>query len=293
MPESFRGIIVGVDEVRALAASWWPERRWDTAEAHHGAFHEVLVIPGHVVARFSKRSGGTRRLAAERRTLSMLAAGGRWTIPAVLGDLRTAEDGRSGMLTSWLPGAHLGDVGWTDVADEVGALLAALASGAALRVDGVLPPTRTWCGGSAFPDIVRAELVPVLGGADGKAATAAVDRMLSTEHGSVPVHGDLGMHNILWQGSRLSGLIDFDHAAVGDPAIDVAPLLGRFGSNALAPVTDPAVLRRAMIHRATLSLQVAAAAQLVGDRQLRDAALRNFARRRAAGTPHDPDGAVV
>lgn len=82
----------------------------------------------------------------------------------------------------------------------------------------------------------------------------------------VPVHGDLGMHNILWHGadtdrrspSTISGLIDLDHAALGDPAIDVAPLLGRFGT-ALAGVVSPGLLRRAMPHRATLSLQVAAA----------------------------------
>ncbi len=110
----------------------------------------------------------------------------------------------------------------------------------------------------------------------------------------VPVHGDLGMHNILWddQGAELtiSGLIDLDHAALGDPAIDVAPLVGQFGASALADVIGPQLLHRAMLHRATLSLQVAAAAELRHDTALRDFALANFSERYRSGTLYDPDG---
>jgi hypothetical protein len=280
-----------VDDARALAGHWWPEYRWDDATAHRGAFHDVLVLPGHVVARMAKQAGASTRLAVEHRTLTRLAARGRWAIPAALGNLRTADDGRAGMLTSWLPGTHRDEVAWADVAHELAALIAALATGSVLRATGALPPPRTWCGGSAFPGIVRTDLVPLLAPADGAAAEAAVTRMLSTERGGVLVHGDLGLHNILWDDSgRVRGLIDLDHAAIGDPAIDVAPLLGRFGTTALGSVVGADVLRRAMIHRATLPLQVAAAATIVGDHRLRDTALRNFTRRRADGTLHDPDG---
>jgi Ser/Thr protein kinase RdoA (MazF antagonist) len=133
-----------------------------------------------------------------------------------------------------------------------------------------------------------------------EAARRVVGDMLAAEQtiAAVPVHGDLGMHNILWhdagaeQGSALtiSGLIDLDHAAFGDPAIDVAPLLGQFGSSALGDALSSALLSRAMLHRATLSLQVAAAAELRGDDALRDFALSNFDKRHTAGTLYDPDG---
>jgi aminoglycoside phosphotransferase (APT) family kinase protein len=85
----------------------------------------------------------------------------------------------------------------------------------------------------------------------------------------------------------ISGLIDLDHAALGDPAIDVAPLLGQFGAVALADAVSPTLMRRAMLHRATLSLQVAAAADLCGDEALRNFALSNFNKRYAAGTLYE------
>jgi hypothetical protein len=46
-----------------------------------------------------------------------------------------------------------------------------------------------------------------------------------------------------------------------------------------------------MRHRASLPLQVAAAAELTGDQHLRDHALTNFTTRLAAGTLYDPAGA--
>jgi aminoglycoside phosphotransferase (APT) family kinase protein len=176
-----------------------------------------------------------------------------------------------------------------------------VAAGEAFDAVGGLAEPRAWCGGRRFPVVVSDRLVPLLSGGDVReAAKRVVGDMLAAEETIVPVavHGDLGMHNILWhdagpgQGSAMtiSGLIDLDHAALGDPAIDVAPLLGRFGSAALGDVLSPALLSRAMLHRATLSLQVAAAAELRGDEALRDFALSNFGKRHAAGTLYDPDG---
>ena len=75
-------------------------------------------------------------------------------------------------------------------------------------------------------------------------------------------------------------------------AVDVAPLIGAYGAVAVAEMAEPALLRRALIHRATLSLQVAGAAELVGDAPLRDHALANLEARVRAGTLWDPDGSV-
>lgn len=88
----------------------------------------------------------------------------------------------------------------------------------------------------------------------------------------------------------MAGLIDLDHACVGDPAIDLAPLIGFHGLQPIRPLADPETLRRALIHRATLPLQVAAAAHLNGSYELRDHALNNFATRNARGTLFEPTG---
>jgi aminoglycoside phosphotransferase (APT) family kinase protein len=105
-------------------------------------------------------------------------------------------------------------------------------------------------------------------------------------------HGDFGPHNILWHQDRAAGLIDLDHACLGDPAIDLAPLIGCHGVQAIRPIARPDALKRAMFHRATLSLQVAAAAHLNGSYELRDHALRNFTSRNDNGTLFDPSGAT-
>jgi hypothetical protein len=276
----------------ALATGWWPDHDWSAATTHHGAFHEVLVLPGCVTARVSKRPDPRGRVAAQHRVLSLLAAAGHWVIPAILGEPRSSPDGHAGMLTTWVPGHHREDVAWPDVAGELDTLLAALAAGQVFTTNGELPAARTWCGDPDLPELVRTALVPLLPVEARGAAADAVAAVLDEERGAVPVHGDLGLHNILWTTEgRISALVDLDHAALGDPAIDVAPLLGRFGAAALSEVVEPNVLRRAMVHRATLSLQVAAAAELAGDQRLRDFALRNFATRLAAGTLHDPGGA--
>jgi Ser/Thr protein kinase RdoA (MazF antagonist) len=285
-----------------LASTWWPGYEWRAAQAHHGAFHDVLVIHGHVVARLARRGRGVARLVEEHHIFSVFAARQpRLITPRALSPVHTASQGGAGMLTSWVPGRHQTSASWPQVAQEISCLLRAVESGEAFDAADGLPEPRAWCGGQRFPEVVAHRLVPLLPDSDVRdAAHRAVLDMLTAEQTivAVPVHGDLGMHNILWHEASadrhpaltISGLIDLDHAALGDPAIDVAPLLGQFGAVALADAVSPALIRRAMLHRATLSLQVAAAADLRGDETLRNFALSNFNGRYAAGTLYDPDG---
>jgi len=282
--------------------TWWPRYPWERAQFRHGAFHDVLVIPGQVVARLGRDTGVAARMVEEHRILAVFSAGqARWPTPRPLSAVRTTRQGHAGMLTSWLPGSDHGDVGWPRVGGELTALLRSVEAREAFRASGPLGEPRRWCGGSQFPRIVTERLLPRLPTDTRAPARQAVADMLAAEQAvvPVPVHGDLGMHNILWveaeDGQRgdlaISGLIDLDHAALGDPAIDVAPLLGQFGSAALAGAITPRMLDRAKLHRATLSLQVAAAAELRDDSGLRDFALANFAKRFEDGTLYDPDGA--
>ena len=76
--------------------------------------------------------------------------------------------------------------------------------------------------------------------------------------------------------------------AVTATALDAAPLIGAFGTRQVAQIAAPAERQRAMYHRATLSLQIAAAAELAGKADLRNHALGNFVRRRDEGTLYDP-----
>jgi hypothetical protein len=284
-----------------LAQAWWPKFDWRLAEVRRGAFHEVLVLQGRAVARIAKRiPRNARRHTDKDGVLSSRRPD--WRTPRLMAPLRATADGRYGMLVDWIPGRHDDNAPWVRVARELSTLLREAEAGQLFAASGELPERRAWCGGTDFPSLVRTELSAVFAEpAVRKAAADVVDEMLDAGDGvpTGPVHGDLSMHNILWHASeepsadlRISGLIDLDHAAVADPAIDVAPLLGQFGSAVVGSVVEPETLRRAMLHRATLSLQVAASAELCHDYSLRDFALNNFTRRWNAQTLYDPDGHV-
>jgi len=66
-----------------------------------------------------------------------------------------------------------------------------------------------------------------------------------------PVHGDLTRFNQRWANDRVVGVQDWDHAALGDPAIDVAGILTSFGVQAAGDIADHDTLPRASLNRAT------------------------------------------
>ena len=46
------------------------------------------------------------------------------------------------------------------------------------------------------------------------------------------IHGDLGAEHVFVDGDRISGVIDWGDAAIGDPALDHGRLLRDFGATA-------------------------------------------------------------
>jgi hypothetical protein len=291
------------DTLVQVASAWWPRYDWHRAEIHRGAFHDVLVIPGEAVARLGRHADAARQLSREHRILTIFSTRhARWFTPKALSPVRTTPQGHAGILTSWIPGSHQARASWPQVAGDITTLLSVIQKGEAFQASRKLAGPRGWCGGPRFPLIVTGRLLPMLSDPNVRnSAQQVLKEMLAAERAAepVPVHGDLGMHNILWRHAdveertelTVTGLIDLDHAAMGDPAIDIAPLLGQFGSAVLASAVGSEILHRAMLHRATLSLQVAAAAELRDDAALRDFALANFVTRYRAGTLYDPDGA--
>lgn len=275
-----------MSSVVAWVRQQFPEVSWDGAEAMHGAFHDV-VLGTQAVARVGIGAGAAH-LRAEH------ASWGSWdsvdlpvAVPARMSEVRSREE-RSGYLVARLPGSPADGVPWTVVRETFAGLLAALR---AVDVRSLtLPPVRTWCGGDRFPEIVREELAPSLGARAGTRVAAlaidAVDRMieLGAVDSPVLVHGDLGPHNLLWEDAgggsgRATGLIDLDHAAMADQVVDLAPLVGFYGADAVREIAPAADVDRAVVYRATLPLQVAAAAHIRGATALRDHALGNFLRR--------------
>lgn len=279
-------------DVLAVASRFWPEWDWTVAHVAHGAFHHVALHPEGLVVRVAIGENAAERTARERGILSVLTrASVTVPLPQPL-DSPDAAIAAGASLVSRVPGRPMerddaappGDVAAYDAA------LRSLREVPLPRLD-ELPAPRAWCGGSAWPTVVADRLVPRLPHC---ARTFARD-VVEFVNGSAPTdlvlsHGDFGPHNMLWENLRFSGLVDLDHACVGDSAIDIAPLVGIHGAAAVAQICPGEELDRAMRHRASLPLQVAAAADLAGLASLRDHALRNFSRRVAEGTAFDPAG---
>lgn len=265
----------------------WPDLQWNAAAFGHGAFHQVAVLGTSAVVRLSRGAGHAARTQGEHRNLTALEGLHLpFRIPVALSQPLSARSW-SAQLCSLVPGEHRADLAWEEARGPLDFLLSGLREAAI--PGGALRPVRQWCGGQQWPVVVDRIIQP-LGRAARTAATRTVTSVLAEEAGAEPslVHGDFGLHNIMWKGAELSAVIDFDNACIGDPALDLAPLIGTFGSARVADIADTETIARARVHRASLPLQVAAAADLINDRKLRDFALSNFQTRFDAGTLQDP-----
>ncbi|HEX2037663.1 MAG TPA: aminoglycoside phosphotransferase family protein [Chloroflexota bacterium] len=270
----------------------WPAYDWARALVHRSCFHEVAIVAPEVVARVSRHGDQVARVRREHSVLRALAA---VALPVEVPRTRSevvAWEGRAGMLTTYVPGQPRPGVSWHEAAGPVGEVLRALAGADVTPLRGRLPVPRAWCGGEQWPAMVRERLAPHLPADLRSRAEAVVGAVLEAERGAAPalVHGDFGPHNLLWDRDGVVGVIDLDHACLGDAAMDAATLIGFFGAAAVETVVDSRTLERGMLHRATLALQLAAAAELLGDEPLRDHALGNFVARARARTLYDPGG---
>lgn len=267
----------------------WPDLEWDALETRHGAFHHVALLGDSAVVRATFARDHERQAQAEHENLRVIAdAGLPYAVPRPLHGPYTAG-GWSATAMTVVGGEQRADLPWPHVRDEMERVLKAFASAPVGRLAG-LRPVRDWCGGDRWPQIVD-RIVAGLQPEEASAARHVVSDVVVLEEPRhlVLAHGDFGMHNLLWEGDEITGIIDFDNTCLADPAIDLAPLIGAFGSAAVLEIADAGTVARASVQRASLSLQVAAAAQLAGDVGLRDFALQNFVRRYRAGTLYEPD----
>lgn len=271
----------------------WPLYSWQGAHVLEACFHEVAVQAPEVVGRVSCHGVQTERVQREHRVLELLAdVRLPYDLPRPLSGV-VSRNGRTGMLTSFVAGEQRPDIEWQSAAGQIRNALAAFAQVTPGPWADRMPEPRSWCGGRRWPELVHQRLLHRLPRDLQPLASAVVTDVLDAEKTAAKtqlVHGDFGPHNILWSGDQIVGLLDVDHACLGDPAIDAATLISFFGAEHVSQIVDQDVIDRAMIHRASLTLQLATAADLLGDSGLRDHALGNFASRSRAGTLHDPGG---
>ncbi|MFS0731608.1 phosphotransferase [Curtobacterium sp. 1P10AnD] len=274
---------VDLAPVAAELEGVWPDLRWHDRRFVHGAFHGVVLLEG-VVVRVAFGTEHRRRTSAEAensRRFHGLPHGLSVTAP-LLGPTSTRDwtasvstriDGAALTASTWAAARRV----YLPVLERLRSVPTDLPEAKALR------PVRDWCGGDEWPTLVDevARVLPTSTLRD--LARGVVASLLRTESDTEPtvVHGDLNPFNIL-VGSDSIGLIDVDHASVGDPAIDLSWLVRSFPADELRRDLRPDELARASLHRAAGPLQLAVAAHRNGDSALMHHALRNFTSRAVA-----------
>lgn len=261
----------------------WPDLRWHDRRFVHGAFHGVVLLQG-VVVRVAFGTEHRQRTMAEaensRRFRDLphgLAVTSAALEPASTRDwtasMYTRVDGVPRAASTWAEARQV----YLPVLERLRGLPTDLPQARALR------PVRDWCGGEEWPALVDDAARSLPSPALRDQARELVGRLLRAESDVEPavVHGDLNPFNILVEADTI-GLIDVDHASVGDPAIDLSWLVRSFPASELRRDLRADDLARAALHRAAGPLQIATAAHRNGDRSLMLHALRNFVARAAA-----------
>ncbi|WP_411084071.1 viomycin phosphotransferase [Streptomyces sp. cmx-18-6] len=268
---------------RALLRRLLPDDEPGELTVRQGQFHHVILGSDRVVCLPRTRAAAARlpgRVAA-LRALAGLDLGFRTPEPLVQGNAPDA-DGTPFLVLSRLQGEPLDADALSDarVADAVAAQYATLLAGldragvdASARA--VLPEAARdrW---QRFAESVRAELFPLMSDHGRRRAERELVAIQDLPHLTrAVVHGDLGPENVLWEWTdglpRLSGVLDWDDVALGDPAEDLAAIGAGHGPEILARVlaagggADSGLSDRMAAMRGTFALQQALYAHLDGD----------------------------
>ncbi|MEV8313834.1 aminoglycoside phosphotransferase family protein [Streptomyces sp. NPDC059900] len=245
-----------------------------------GQFHQV-VIGAERVVRFARTEAAAARLPRQAAALHVLAGldlGFRTPEPLLAGGA-AGTDEPPFLVLGRIPGVPLaaGALKRPGVAESVAAqyaaLLAALAdAGTDADVRAALPHAREdeW---RRFAKDVRTDLFGLMSEAGRRRAERELAALDALDHltGAV-VHRDLGGENVLWRDAegwpRLSGVVDWDEVALGDPAEDLAAIGASYGRELMDRVlalggrraADDGIAARAAALHGTFALQQALSA---------------------------------
>lgn len=230
--------------------SVYPELTIHTAiQQESGQNHDILLVNDELLFRFPKYRQGIEGLAREHEILQ----GVRLQLPLATPDfvyhnVDQAEVGRAFVGYHKLPGESL----WTEtfaqidddrtiarLATDLASFLQTLHSIPASRINYPLPQADTQADWRAIFGRIQQVVYPHLSEQARAWTTQQFGRFLeNADHfafTSVLRHGDFGTSNILYgaEEQRVTGVVDFGHAGLGDPAVDFAGLCVSFGESFL------------------------------------------------------------
>lgn len=240
----------------AALASAHPGISFDSARLVETGWDFVVVDTGSWIFRVPRGEWAAAHLRTERRLLALLRPRLPYAVPDM--SIHAGAHGMPYVLYPRLPGRPSTCEDSAAVAGDVAALLTALhaVEPADALILGVAAP------GKLDLDVLArratAEVVPLLPWAAVAALHAAFAVLREPVPAEVLIHADLGEANLLVSSGRLSGVLDWSDAHVGDPAMDLTwfvQCLGLAGArSALAAYVPPdsvpadELWRRAVAH---------------------------------------------
>jgi aminoglycoside phosphotransferase (APT) family kinase protein len=281
----------------------------DPPQLLRGQFHDVVLL-GDVAYRLP-RDEVSRRLLPSR--IELLRALSQCDLPAAIptplsGDAAGEPLGRCHVALQRLPGVAAGPelLATTSaeaaVATDLAALLARLQELGSDSAVGQAVPRSGRDHWSRFADDVREVLYPLMSDEGRARAEAELTGVLAVDPvGRSLVHSDLGGANLLWTtdgaGPRLTGVLDWDEAGIGNQACDLASIAATFGWPLATRVGarlgggQASLIADAKAIAETFALQQALPAALSGDRAALDDGMTRYrpdalrGERRGRGSP--------
>ena len=251
------------------------------ARLARGQFHDVVLL-GEVAYRFPRDEESRRLLPARAELLSNL---GNSQLPVAIPQLLSKAAlsrplGRCHVALRRLSGQPIEEI--ADPLAEHAAVsslaqildrLSELGTDQAIRKAVPRSDPRRW---KRFAEDVTAVLFPLMSGKGRDRAEAELNQVLALDSaGDALVHGDLGGTNLLWDsaesGPRLTGILDWDEAQIGNQADDLASIAVTVGwpfakrLDAQRHGGDTPTIPGAKAIAATFALQQALPAALSGD----------------------------
>ena len=240
----------------AALASAHPGVPFESARLVETGWDFVVVDAGTWIARVPRGEWAASHLRTERRLLALLRPRLPYPVPDM--SIHALADGTPYVLYPRLPGTPSSCADAPALAGDVAALLTALhaVEPADALILGLAAPGKLDL--DVLADRATAEVVPLLPWAAVSALHEAFAVLREPVPAEVVIHADLGEANLLVHEGRLTGVLDWSDAHVGDPAMDLTWFVQCLGlaraRAALAAYEPPAgvgaaeLWRRAVAH---------------------------------------------
>ncbi|HEX8864286.1 MAG TPA: phosphotransferase [Lentzea sp.] len=248
-----------------------------------GTFNNAVVEPGEWVARFPRTD-----LEDARRRARALELIGRldlpFAVPEIIENRLDLPLGQAHVVISYLPGEPSETASDEAVLEVLDALAAVELSP---ELVALLDEPLHHAGGSKVAETVTELVFPLLDDDERGQAKEVLERYADLPAVKGFVHGDLAPVNLRWHNGKVSGIIDWDFACAGDPALDAAAFAS-YGWPLVRRVR-PELYERACTHAAMFPLTGAVSVIRQGGDPAKFLA---WFHRRCAVREHPPGAAV-